>query len=394
MFRKGFTIGILLFSICQFGFGQMDTVRLKNGSFEDQPHAGGGGFSGIRGWFDCGRINFPNESPPDIHPGNIWKNKIPPSHGETYLGLVVRDNDSWESVSQRLPQVLESDKCYEFSIELARSPQYWSISRVTEEEANYDNPTLLRIWGGLGYCNCQELLAESSLVRHSEWQTYTFNIKSTVPVTSITFEAFYKTPVLFPYIGNILVDNATSFIQVPCPGEEILAEVSKKPLKKKIPPHKRKKKPPVVVKKKDPVVASVPPPAAKPKIMEELDRSKLKKGQTIRIEKLFFKADKSDLSEDSYEVLDEIYQFLSSNDDIKVEIGGHTNGRPTSNEFCDSLSTERAKTVATYLVQKGIVASRLHFKGYGKRKPIASNKTFKGRQKNQRVEIKILSFDS
>jgi len=56
------------------------------------------------------------------------------------------------------------------------------------------------------------------------------------------------------------------------------------------------------------------------------------------------------------------------------------------------LSTDRAKIVAEYLVDKGIPAERLTYKGYGKRKSIASNLTKEGRKKNQRVEIKILTI--
>ena len=59
---------------------------------------------------------------------------------------------------------------------------------------------------------------------------------------------------------------------------------------------------------------------------------------------------------------------------------------------CDKLSNDRAKVVAEYLTDKGIPDERLTYKGYGKRRSIASNLTKEGRKKNQRVEIKILSI--
>ena len=68
------------------------------------------------------------------------------------------------------------------------------------------------------------------------------------------------------------------------------------------------------------------------------------------------------------------------------------NGIP-SHEYCDRLSAERAKAVADFLNEKGIPRERLQYKGYGKRQPVDSNRTQAGRQKNQRVEIKILSFN-
>ena len=90
--------------------------------------------------------------------------------------------------------------------------------------------------------------------------------------------------------------------------------------------------------------------------------------------------------------MDDIYRFLDRNKDVVVEIGGHTNNLPPA-EYCDRLSEERAKAVADYLQNKGIDRNRLQFKGYGKRYPIADNRTSLGRKQNQRVEIKILSFN-
>jgi len=53
------------------------------------------------------------------------------------------------------------------------------------------------------------------------------------------------------------------------------------------------------------------------------------------------------------------------------------------------LSAERAESVYQYLLENGISADNLSFKGYGKSDPIASNTTAAGRKKNQRVELKI-----
>ncbi len=128
------------------------------------------------------------------------------------------------------------------------------------------------------------------------------------------------------------------------------------------------------------------------KILPELDLTKIKVGQTLRINELYFEADSSIVNEDSYEVLDEIYEFLSSHHNVVIEIGGHTNTIP-SHDYCDKLSSERARNVATYLLERGIPNKRISFKGYGKRNPITESKSLKGRQKNQRVELKVLSVD-
>ena len=125
--------------------------------------------------------------------------------------------------------------------------------------------------------------------------------------------------------------------------------------------------------------------------LQTLSVAALGVGQTLRIEQLQFEADSAGITENSYAVLDEIYTFLKSNDRVVIEIGGHTNGLP-DHQYCDRLSTARAKTVANYLYGKGIPENRIAFKGYGKREPVATNDTIAGRRQNQRVEIKILEI--
>ncbi len=127
------------------------------------------------------------------------------------------------------------------------------------------------------------------------------------------------------------------------------------------------------------------------KILPDLVVQKLEVGKTLRIDELFFKADSTEVSPESYDVLNEVLSFLQQNPKIVVEIGGHTNTIP-SHEYCDRLSTERAKSIATYFYKKGILPERLSYKGYGKRQPISDSVSLEGRRKNQRVEIKIISI--
>ncbi len=102
-----------------------------------------------------------------------------------------------------------------------------------------------------------------------------------------------------------------------------------------------------------------------------------------------FETGKAELEEDSYPVLDELAAYLIRKDDVKIEIGGHTDnvGSATSNL---KLSQDRATTVMTYLVAKGIDATRLTAKGYGMTKPVESNKTVEGRATNRRTEVTVL----
>lgn len=92
---------------------------------------------------------------------------------------------------------------------------------------------------------------------------------------------------------------------------------------------------------------------------------------------------------ENYAILNEVYAFLKKNPKVVIEIGGHTNTIPP-HEYCDRLSTLRAKSVAEYIINQGIDPSRVTYKGYGKRKPLIDSRSLEARKKNQRVEIKIL----
>jgi len=220
--------------------GQDALISLDNPSFEDTPRAGGPRQVGIKGWFDCGSREFRGESPPDVHTENpddmIFGVTMAASEGDTYLGIVTRENETWESVSQKLSQPLEAGKCYTFSIDLACSDTYFNIMQTGPYDKKIPDPTakklkskpaVLRIWGGISYCPRNQLLAESDPVTNTSWQTYTFEFTPDINMKSISLEAFYKTPVLDPYFGHVLVDNASEIKQILCPGEE--PEVEKLP---------------------------------------------------------------------------------------------------------------------------------------------------------------------
>jgi outer membrane protein OmpA-like peptidoglycan-associated protein len=115
----------------------------------------------------------------------------------------------------------------------------------------------------------------------------------------------------------------------------------------------------------------------------------LENGQVIRMRLLNFNTDSYVLQDDALPMLDELYDFMMENGSAAIEVAGHTNNQP-SDAFADELSTNRAKAVADYLIDKGIDSKRVIYKGYGKRYPLVPNTSAEGRKTNQRVEIKIL----
>jgi outer membrane protein OmpA-like peptidoglycan-associated protein len=99
-----------------------------------------------------------------------------------------------------------------------------------------------------------------------------------------------------------------------------------------------------------------------------------------------FETNKSDIKPESEAIINQVVELLSKNENLSISIEGHTDnvGAPSANQ---TLSENRAKSVFTALVNKGIGTSRLSTKGYGQTKPIADNSTEEGRFKNRRVEI-------
>jgi outer membrane protein OmpA-like peptidoglycan-associated protein len=127
-------------------------------------------------------------------------------------------------------------------------------------------------------------------------------------------------------------------------------------------------------------------------ITDDIAMTPLREGQVVRLDNIWFDANKWTLRPESTAELERLAQFLKDNPNIYAEIGGHTNGLP-SDAFCDTLSDNRAKAVVEYLIASGVPASRLSWKGYGKRKPVATNATLAGRKQNQRVELKIVRVE-
>ena len=111
-------------------------------------------------------------------------------------------------------------------------------------------------------------------------------------------------------------------------------------------------------------------------------------GDVIVLRGVNFDFDKATLTVNAKSILDGVATALESRPDIKVELGGHTDGKG-SDSYNAALSDRRSKSVKEYLTKKGVSASRMTNKGYGESQPVATNDTDEGRELNRRVELKI-----
>ena len=135
-------------------------------------------------------------------------------------------------------------------------------------------------------------------------------------------------------------------------------------------------------------------------LQDEINNKQVKvemqeKGLVITfVSEVLFDSGKAKLRKDSYPKLEKVADVLNTTvSDLNVGIEGHTDNRPIKKSGWKSnweLSTARALSDLHYLSDKSVAEPRLAAIGYGEYKPVASNDTKAGREKNRRVEIVIL----
>lgn len=87
--------------------------------------------------------------------------------------------------------------------------------------------------------------------------------------------------------------------------------------------------------------------------------------------------------------LEQILATMQRYPDIRILVAGHTDSRSTE-AYNQQLSEQRANGVKAWLVDRGIMPSRVETYGFGESRPIADNGTAEGRAQNRRVEVQIL----
>ena len=103
----------------------------------------------------------------------------------------------------------------------------------------------------------------------------------------------------------------------------------------------------------------------------------------------FFDFDKAVLKPEGKAKLDDLADKVKG---ITLEViiaVGHTDSVGTDG-YNQKLSEKRSEAVKSYLVGKGIEASRVYVEGKGEKQPVADNKSADGRAKNRRVEIEVV----
>ncbi len=136
-------------------------------------------------------------------------------------------------------------------------------------------------------------------------------------------------------------------------------------------------------------------PASKPPVVPKIVKPTLLKakivGKKIEIsEKVMFDYNKASIKVESHDLLGDVAKVIKEHKNIdKIRIEGHTDADGDA-KYNKKLSQKRADAVKSFLVKAGIDGSKLKAVGYGEDKPVASNETEEGKEKNRRVEFNII----
>ena len=126
-----------------------------------------------------------------------------------------------------------------------------------------------------------------------------------------------------------------------------------------------------------------------PKIVD-IELKKLVVGGQYTLNDILFATNSYAINDTIKTVLEEFSIYLNENPQLHVALQGHTDnvGDPLSNM---TLSENRAKAVADYLISLSIDKSRITSKGFGETKPIADNNMEVGKAKNRRTVFVVTS---
>ncbi|MDX2194887.1 MAG: carboxypeptidase regulatory-like domain-containing protein [Cytophagales bacterium] len=126
------------------------------------------------------------------------------------------------------------------------------------------------------------------------------------------------------------------------------------------------------------------------------DIPKLKKGMKFALEGILYDYNKFNIRPDAAKILDKVLKVLQDNPTLEIELGSHTDSRG-SDKYNFTLSDNRAKSAAAYIVGKGIKKSRIKGQGYGETEILNNCKnkipcSEDDHQLNRRTEVKITAY--
>ena len=296
---------------------------------------------------------------PEIRVPKFWRDRgfgnIQPFEGRRFVGLTMYGcvhgkPHCREYIQIHLSEALVVGQDYEFSFWTARLPGSLAIDRI-----------------GLYLSTIPvEMATDEILPSKPQWHLQeVLNIKPAI-WQKISWKFTAKDRSEFLTLGNFFTDEQTRFIKTGRRGFDY-AYYYFDDL------HLTKLEPIIETSVRD----------------NDLTRKTLVTGQVVELQNIYFDLDSDELLPISYVELNKLRFLFHYYPKLEVEIRGHTDSQGGWDYNID-LSKRRAEAVVKYLVKMGVNKKRIQSKGFGRAKPIDTNDTPEGRQKNRRVEFLVL----
>lgn len=115
-----------------------------------------------------------------------------------------------------------------------------------------------------------------------------------------------------------------------------------------------------------------------------------KEKEVIVLENLIFARGSDRITDSSYGGLDELTKWLDSRPNMVIQLEGHTDFAGNSDANM-RLSQARVDAVKEYLTKNGVKKTRVLTKAFGGTQPLSTERTDEAKQKNRRVEVRVIS---
>ncbi len=323
------------------------------------------------GWFYTGR-HFSKvqkywfsstQTSPDVYGPNVrvpqnWKDKgfgnIKSPEGKSFVGITTYGCDSdkphcKEYIEVQLKEPLVPGQNYQVSVKVAQLPNSTPVNNIgfvfSDERVLHRNEDCILLKPTVNFNQTMSYFGKWAKL-HSQFVANTAS--------------------QYVVIGNFYLDNQTVALTGKYPYAYFYLD--------------------------DVVVKKVPPIIPVPVDKHDLQFAVLVPNKLITLHNIYFEFDKADLHPRSQYELKQLTSILKSDPTMVIQIIGHTDDMGTD-DYNNKLSIARAIAVKQYLINNQISAARLEVAGKGDTEPMATNNTESGRQKNRRIEFRILKMN-
>ncbi len=315
-------------------------------------------FSKIQKYWFSSTQTSPDVYGPKVRVPNNWKEKgfgnIKPTEGKSFVGITTYGCDAGkphckEYIEVQLKEPLVPGQNYQVSVKVAQLPHTVPVNNIgfvfSNERVLHRNEECILLQPTVNFNQTMSYFGKWAKL-HSQFVA--------------------KSASQYMVIGNFFLDSQTHALTGKYPYAYFYLD--------------------------DVAVRKVPPILPVPVDQHDLQFAVLAPNKLITLHNIYFEFDKSNLHPRSTYELKQLTAILESDPTMVIQIIGHTDDMG-SDDYNKSLSLARANAVKKYLIDQAISATRLKVLGKGDTEPMATNNTESGRQKNRRIEFKILKMN-